>query len=178
MEISYLGGSSFLIRDERTVAINPSDRSTAADVVVHTRRQRSRKHIVNGPGEYEIGGVLIVTTEAGPREDSTLVHALELGGANVVHHGKPHGRLEARAIEALGAVDVLLINADDLLAAKEALRDLQPQVVIPYGGHAGELCAELGVTEPRPELRFTWNGTAKAPRAVLLRAPSKKRSAA
>jgi L-ascorbate metabolism protein UlaG (beta-lactamase superfamily) len=177
MDITYLDGASFQVRAERLIAINPPN-AAPADIVLHSKRQTRSKHIVNGPGEYEIGGVLIPTTEVGPKETPTLVHALDFDGMSVVHLGAAVPELDDRALDALGRVDVLLLNADDLKAAQAAVRDLEPRVVIPFGQRAAELCAALGVKERRAESRFSWNGVTNPPRAVLLKAPSTRKRAA
>jgi hypothetical protein len=51
-------------------------------------------------------------------------------------------------------------------------------VVIPFGAHAAELCVAAGVKDARTEARFTWNGTGKTSKAVMLRAPQKRTRAA
>lgn len=177
MEITYLSGASFQIKADRIVALNPPQ-GIAADVVLHSARQNSSKHIVNGPGEYEISGVLIFTVEAGPKDSATLVHAIETGGVSIVHLGTPLHQLDKRALEALGRVDILLLNAEDLATAQEAVRDLEPRIVIPFGSRAPELCVALGVREPRAESRFSWNGLTTPPKAVLLKAPGARKRAA
>ena len=177
MEIIYLDGATFQIKGDRTVTVNPPP-AMAVDIVLHSVRQKSSKQIVNGPGEYEIGGVLIATVEVGPRQAATLVHGVEVGGVNVVHLGMGEPELDERAFDALGAVDVLLVNADEPAAAQAAVRNLEPRIVIPFGPKAAELCAALGVKEPRAEPRFSWNGLSAAPKAVLLKATRSRKRAA
>lgn len=177
MEINYAGGEGFLLRADQVVAINPT-RGTKADIVLHGRRRNGRKLIVDGPGEYEIGGTLIATLQVGSGSDTALAHAVEIGGVNVVYLGHCPERLTAEHCDTLGRVDVLLVNTANLSAAERAVRDLAPRVVIPYGPHAAELCAAAGVKEARPEARFSWNGTGKAPKALLLRSPQKRTIAA
>jgi hypothetical protein len=178
MDIAYLGDHSFLVKGERIVAINPPAGTARPDIALHSRRQARSKEIVNGPGEYEIGGCLIVTVELGPREASTLAHAIEVGGLNVVHLGTIIGALSDRAAAGLGRADVLLVNTDDLRAAQEAITNLTPRLVIPYGPHAAELCAVLGVKDARPQPRLSWNGITTQPKAVLLKPLATRRRAA
>lgn len=173
MEVSYLGGSSFLLKDERAVVINPEKHGERADISVHSARKVRKKTIVDGPGEYEIGGVMIITAEVAGK----LAHAIDLGGLSVVHLDGVPAKLEPAIVEAMGRVDVLILNADDLTAALSTIRILTPRVVMPYGAHAAEICTSLGV-DARPGLRWSWNGTGTPPKAVLLKAPSRKRKAA
>lgn len=174
MDITYAGGPSFLLKGETSVAINPAPRAEGAVLTLHSVRQRSQSQIINGPGEYEIRGVLVTTLETGPAEDRTLVHAVELGGINVVHlAGKP--ALSERDLRDLGTVDVLLVNADDRAAAEVAIRDLEPRVVVPFGVHGAAVAAQMAGKELEPQTRLSWNGTGTPPRAVLLKAPGTRR---
>ena len=178
MEITYLGNDAFRIRGERVITINSSRLSEPADIVLHSERKPESKQIVNGPGEYEIGGVLILTIQTGSREAGRLAHSIDLGDLTIVHLGSQVEELDERSVAALGRVDVLLVSSQDLAAARCSIQDLEPRVIIPFGPRAGELCAACGIAEPPVENRFTWNGTSTAPKAVLLRTPASKRRAA
>ena len=178
MDITYLGGHSFVLKGEHTIAINPPAGSPRSDITLHSKRQARSKEIVNGPGEYEIRGSLIVTLELGPCDATTLIHAVEVGGLAVVHLGPTVRDLSERAISDLGRVDILLVNADDLRAAQAAVTDLSPRLIIPYGAHAGELCAALGVKDPQPQARLVWNGLTPQLKVVLLKTAGTKRRAA
>lgn len=177
MEVTYQGSASFLIKSDTTVSINPPD-TTPAGIKLFSARQKSQKQIVNGPGEYEISGVLVVTVETGSKDRYALVHGVDLGGLTVAHLG-PHTNLpDARALDALGKVDVLILGVDDLISAREAVTLLAPKVVLPFGAHAAALCSELGIKDPKPENKFYWNGVAAVPKAVLLKAGKSRRRAA
>jgi hypothetical protein len=178
MDITYLGGHSFLLKGDCTLAINPPAGTPRQDITLHSGRKARSKEIVNGPGEYEIGGCLIVTLELGPRDASDLAHAIEIGGLHVVHLGTAIRPLNDRAVADLGRVDVLLVNTDDLRAAQTAVTDLTPRLVIPYGSHATELCTALGVKDARQQPRLSWNGSTPQPKAVLLKPAVAKRRAA
>jgi hypothetical protein len=178
MDITYLGGHAFLLKGDRTIAINPPAGTPRQNITLQSARRARSKEIVNGPGEYEIGGCLIVTLEVGPRESSELAHAVEISGLNVVHLGTTVRPLNDRAVADIGRVDILLLNADDLRAAQAAVTDLTPRLVIPYGAHAAELCGALGVKDARPQPRLTWNGISAQPKAVLLKPATAKRRAA
>src|SRR4051812_820313 len=174
MEITYTGGTSFLIKGERTVAIDAAEKPDLGTIVLRSSRKRNAKLLVNGPGEYEIGGGLIASIALGDR----LVHAVGGDGINIVHLVGDERRLDDRGLEAIGKVDVLLLEADAPRRAQTAISDLVPRVVIPYGPHAAEVCAAAGVKNAEPQSRFTWNGTTAPVKALLLKAPASKRRAA
>jgi hypothetical protein len=178
MEVTYLGGSSFSVRDERTVAINPGKGPNGADVELYSKRLQRKGLIVSGPGEYEIRGVLVLTVAAARGARVGLAHGIQVGALNVVHLDVIPEEIATSDLSHLGQVDVLVVNADDLKAAETAVRELTPRVVLPYGGRAAELCAELGVKDAKPLARWSWNGTASTPKAVLLKAPPATRRAA
>lgn len=170
MDITYAGEASFVLKGERVVVINPAERNGQADITLFTRRRADRKLIVNGPGEYEIAGVLIATVPVG----TGLAHAVELDGINVLHLERG-ASLNDRDLAAIGKVDVLLIESEDLKQAQAAITDVTPRVVIPFGKHASEVCAAAGVKDAEPQARFSWNGITTPPRAVLLKASTGKR---
>jgi hypothetical protein len=174
MEIMYAGSDSFLIKGEQTVAINPVEKTSEANIVLRTDRKRSTKLIVNGPGEYEIGGVLIASIASGDR----MLHAVEVDGINIVHLVGYEKRLSEQDLETIGKVDVLLVGASDARLAQTAVSDLIPRVIIPFGPHAAEICAASGVKDAAAQSKFTWNGATTPPKAVLLKAPPPKKRAA
>lgn len=178
MEIIYHGDSSYLLKAEQTVVINPPNRAAAGQIVLHSRRQNDWRQLVDGPGEYEIAGVMIGTIETGKGDAAALTHAIDIGGINVVHVGSPFPELLPQDIATLGAVDILLLSVEDLRAAEAVVRDLEPRVVIPSGTRVVELCAALGAPGLQPEARFSWNGTGTPPKVVLLKAPAKRTRAA
>lgn len=171
MDIRYLGSASHEIDGEQPITINPNGKAAVGNLVLYSARQPRRKLIINGPGEYEIGGVLIVTQELGKHGGRTLAHAIEVEGLNVVHLGSRLCPITDEEIAQMGSVDVLMIPVDDVAAAQEIVSALRPRVVLPYGEKAAELCAALGLKDVRLESRFSWNGAAARPKAVLLKAP-------
>src|SRR4051812_27750565 len=92
-DISYVGGASFVVKGDRVIKIDPTSAVEKGEIALHSTRQKRGKLIVNGPGEYEIGGVLIATIEIGERGAGTLVHAIEMGGLTVAHVARAGGRL-------------------------------------------------------------------------------------
>lgn len=178
MDITYLGGNSYLLEAQRSVVINPPDASISGAIILHSHRRNERRQVVDGPGEYEIAGVLIATVETGRPPETALTHAIELDGINVVHVGSASVVLGSERVAALGTADILLLPVEDVRAAEVLVRELEPRVVIPSGTHAAALCAEIGAADLRLQPRFSWNGTGTAPKAVLLRATARRPRAA
>src|SRR5579883_1802349 len=123
MDISYLGGASFILRGERVVAINPTGQPLKGALSLYSTRQKDPKLIVNGPGEYEIGDVMILTLENRGAEPFTLIHAVDLDRLAIVHLGERAAGLTQAQIEALGRVDILLVDTANPKAAQVAVTD-------------------------------------------------------
>jgi hypothetical protein len=173
MEITYQGDASFLLTGDRSVAINPASAS-ATDIVLQSWRHQGAKQIVNGPGEYEIGGALIVTIQPN-KQSPGLVHAINLDGLNVLHVNGSPCVLTEDDLTAIGKVDALIMTSDDVKAAEALAVDLSPRVLIPFGANAEQLCAMFGVREAPSQPRFAWNGSGVPPRAVLLKAQTTRK---
>lgn len=178
MDITYLGGASFTLAGTRMVTIN-AEAEEKGGISLFSRRQRSAKLRINGPGEYEIGDVLIATVPMGPYSAERWAHAVLLDGTNVLFLEGEIGGLTDDALLAIGPVDVVILEAERLPEGVKAVQDLTPRLVLPFGTRAAELCAALGVKDAVPVARV--NVTGKNPGAVLLkprRPAARKRPAA
>jgi hypothetical protein len=170
MEITYGGKAAFTVRGEKSVSIDGPE----ADIALFTTRQKKAALKINGPGEYEVGGVLITSLEV----SGTLLYAITLDDINVAHISTSTAGLTERDLAALGRIDVLLVQASDQKAAHEAIADLSPRVVIPFGPTAPAIAAALGVKNAETQPRFIWNGVSAPPKAVLLRESGTRKKAA
>lgn len=111
--------------------------------------------IINGPGEYEIKGVLIIgiatfhDANGGKEKGKNTVYLIEIDGITVCHLGDLGHVLTTEQVEEIDDVDVLLlpvgggatINAS---TAAEVLRQIEPRVVIPMHYKTPVLERELG----------------------------------
>ncbi len=96
-------------------------------------------HRVTGPGEYEIGDVIIIgiaTFHDGQHKGKNTVYLMELDDLSVCHLGNLGSVLSDEQVEELGNVDVLLVPVGggatvDATAAAEIVRQLEPKAVIP-----------------------------------------------
>src|SRR5579872_2853484 len=152
MEFVSKGDRSFLVRDVRSVALNPEQPGTA-DVSLFSRRVDIPGQIVNGPGEFEVRDVLIATLEHG----GALAHAFDIDGINVFFVDGPAPALSEAVLQAIGRVSVLIVHVDETRAARQLVDDLLPRTVIAYGPAAADLCASLGARDPEPQARVVWN---------------------
>lgn len=94
--------------------------------------------VVNGPGEYEVGGIFIKGFgTAGPKGKINTAYSLVLEGTNLVHLGAlSQEEIPAKIIEELGMIDVLFvpIGNNELLSPKAAAKlatNLGSRLVIP-----------------------------------------------
>jgi L-ascorbate metabolism protein UlaG (beta-lactamase superfamily) len=98
--------------------------------------------LVTGPGEYEIGGVLItgIATfhdgERGKNRGKNTVYLLEVDEVLVCHLGDLGHVLTAEQAEEIGNVDVLLLPVGGVSTinapmAAEVVRQLEPKAVVP-----------------------------------------------
>ena len=116
--------------------------------------------------------------EKGTNGSRKLTHAVEVGGLNVVYLADAKAELTENDVLAMGRIDVLLVAAEDVKAAQEAVQELTPRVAVPFGAKSAEVCAALGVKEPEAQPRFSWNSSETVPKAVLLKQLGIRKSAA
>jgi L-ascorbate metabolism protein UlaG (beta-lactamase superfamily) len=216
MDIAWHGHSCFRLRGrEATIVTDPYDRTAGfpplrltADVVtvshdhphhnfadaVHGSSRPLRR--VEGPGEYEIAGVMIwgVATyrdkQRGTVHGKNTAYLFSFDDLSIAHLGDLGHTLSAEQIEALKDADVLLVPVGgnctiDAAEAAEVVSQLEPKVVIPmhYGtpnvplDTAERFCRELAASEvaPAPKLSVTRSSLPDETQVVLLTAPEPRR---
>ena len=175
MDITWLGHSCFRIRGSRTTIITdpyPPDlgyslgKPTARIVTVsHQHSGHSyvqgvggEPRLVTSPGEYEIGGVLIMgiatfhDREKGKKKGKNTVYLIEADEISVCHLGDLGHVLPTEQVEELDNVDVLLLPVGGVSTlnasmAVEVVRQLEPRVVIPMHYKTEALTRELEPVE-------------------------------
>ncbi len=169
MDITYLGHSSFKIKG-RTISVvtDPFDPKmlgikfpkTQADVVTISHHHKDHdavsqvdeiKRVVDGPGEYEIGGVSIIgissyhddkqslaseASKKGEIRGKNTIYSIELDGLTIAHLGDLGHTLGEDKIKELADVDVLMIPVGgeftiDSKTAVEIVKAINPTIVIP-----------------------------------------------
>lgn len=208
MEIKWLGHSCFRIRGKNTTIITDPyppnlgyslGKPTAQIVTVsnpqpghsHTAGVGGNPHRVIGPGEYEIGDVIIIglaTFHNGQQRGKNTVYLMELDELSVCHLGNLGGVLTDEQVEELGNVDVLLLPVGggatvDATVAAEIVRQLEPKVIIPmhFKTPAGDkdlapvdrFLKEMGLSSvaPQPKLAVTKTNLPPSSQVFLLEYP-------
>jgi L-ascorbate metabolism protein UlaG (beta-lactamase superfamily) len=165
MEITWFGHSCFRLteRSLATVVTDPFDSDTVgyeplklkADSVTvshdapghnYISAIKGTSHIIDGPGEFEIGGVFItgVQTDGSGKKNvdkpRNTLYVFDYMGITVAHLGDLRTVPSQAEIEALGTVHLALVPVGDggsLNAAKaaEVVSLLEPNIVIPMHYH-------------------------------------------
>lgn len=160
MEITWYGHSCFRLteRSMATVVTDPFDHQVIgysplklkADIVTvshdapghnNTGAVKGTSHVIDGPGEFEIGGVFItgVQTDATGKKSKDVLrntlYVFDYDGITVAHLGDLKNVPSQAEVEALGTVNVALVpvgGGGGLNAAKaaEVVSLLEPNLVI------------------------------------------------
>ena len=210
MEITWYGLSCFRLteRNLATVVTDPYDSQAVgyeplklrADIITashealgHSYAQavKGYSHLINTPGEFEIGNVFITgiqTNGYGKHEEvepRNTLYVFEYEGVTVAHLGDLRRVPSQTEIEALGTVHIVLVpvgGGGGLNAAKaaEVVSLLEPGFVIPmhYGTPACNLKLAplskflkemgLGAIKPQPSLKVTKSAIPEETHVVVL----------
>lgn len=186
MEITWYGLSCFRIVERKHAAvvtdpygntIGLPELKLRADILTisHEAKGHSNlaavsgtRQIIDGPGEYEIGGVFITGIATFRKVDNgrNVLYVFDMGGLSVAHLGDLQQVPEQKQIEALGQVNILLIPVGagkslNAAQAAELVSLLEPNIVVPMHykipglkldlDGVDRFLQEMGVTEPREE---------------------------
>lgn len=210
MEITWYGHSCFRLteRNYATVVTDPFDHKSVgydalklkADIVTvshdapgHNNMDavKGSEHIIDGAGEFEIGGVFItaVQTAGGGKKTKdksrNTLYVFDYEGITVAHLGDLLEVPTQSEVEALGTVNVLLLpvgGGNSLNAAKaaEVVSTIEPNIVIPmhYATDKAKVKLEplskflkemgLGKVESLPSLKATRSSLPQETKVVVL----------
>lgn len=209
MEITWYGHSCFRLTERRmaTVVTDPYDHtvvgykslnlrgnivSVSHDAPGHNNVSavKSKPRIINGPGEFEIGGVFVTSVQTNTRknqksEKRNILCVFDYDGVTVAHLGDIRRVPSQSQIEALGTVNVALVpvgSGNGLNAAKaaEVISLLEPGIVIPMHYSTPDckikldtldkFLKEMGLSnvEPMPSLKVTKSSVPSETRVVVL----------
>jgi len=210
MEITWYGHSCFRITDrgQATVVCDPYNNEHVgyqplklkADIVTvshdapgHNNMDavKGSEHIIDGAGEFEIGGVFItaVQTASGGKKikdkSRNTLYVFDYEGITVAHLGDLLEVPTQSEVEALGTVNVLLLpvgGGNSLNAAKaaEVVSTIEPNIVIPmhYATDAAKVKLEplskflkemgLGKIDALPSLKATRSSLPQETKVVVL----------
>jgi len=216
MEITWYGHSCFRLteRNYATVVTDPFDNKSIgysplklrSDIVTvshdapgHNNADavKGTSHVIDGAGEFEIGGVFItgVQTDGGgsskkkskDKDNGTrnTIYVFDYDGITVAHLGDLKQTPTQSEIESLGTINVALVpvgGGGGLNAAKaaEVISLIEPNLVIPmhYSTPAVKLSLdslnkfikEMGLSKPesQPSLKVTRSGLPNETKVVVL----------
>jgi L-ascorbate metabolism protein UlaG (beta-lactamase superfamily) len=175
MEISWLGYSCFRLKGSHaTVITDPyspdlgySLGKPTAHIVTVSHQHTGHSYVqgiggqpklINGPGEYEVSGVLILGIatfhdgEGGKKRGKNTVYHIEIDEISICHLGDLGHVLTGEQVEDIDNVDVLLlpvggVSTINAPVAAEVVRQLEPKAVIPMHYKTPALKRELEPVE-------------------------------
>lgn len=174
MEITYIGHSCFKIKDKTiSLVIDPYDPKIgyklpklSCDALLTTHNHFDHNYVegvsdyrllIDGPGEYEIGGCFIYgkyvnhdEKEGGERGKVTM-YLITLDGFNILHLGDLGTELSQEDIEKIPSVDVLMVPVGgkytiDAEKAAKVISSLEPSYVIPMHYNTPDLKGVEGLS--------------------------------
>lgn len=121
MEIKYFGGKTVFLKGKKeSVLVDPKggefNVKSGARVILYTSDTEGRsdlceeKILINGSGEYEIGGVEVNGINAG---DGSTVYKMTIDDFKIVIIGKIKEELSPKKVEKIDSADVLLVSLQD-----------------------------------------------------------------
>ncbi len=205
MELTWYGLSCFRLAERKlsSVVTDPYGKSCGlpelklrADVVTTSHNAKGHSHlsavsgskkVLDGPGEFEIGGVFITGIATFNKEtlERNVLYVFDMGGVKVGHLGDLHQVPAQKEIEALGEINVLLTPVGggrslNAAQAAELISILEPNIVVPMHyqlpglkfelDEVDRFLKEMGVTEPLVEasLKVTSSGLPEETETVIL----------
>jgi L-ascorbate metabolism protein UlaG (beta-lactamase superfamily) len=210
MDIVWYGLSCFRLSERglATVVTDPFDSSVGltppklkADVVTishdapghnNLKVVKAERRIIQGPGEFEIGGVFVTGITMQAEKDrkngsrANTLYVFEFDGLTVAHLGDLAYVPTQAQIEDLGPVNVALVpvGGGSALApsqAAEVISLIEPSIVIPMHykaaketlnlGPVSRFLSEMGISnlEPLDSLRLTKSGLTEETQVILLK---------
>lgn len=142
MDIYFLGLTSVRLRGKKTtLVVDPFDKETTgiafeqtqADAVLQTEESpkasltkvRDYRVVINGPGEYEVGGASILGIPIG----NVTTYYIKMDGIALLHLGKCERPLTDAEIERYPSIDVVFAPVNRTSA--NFIAKLEPKIVVP-----------------------------------------------
>ncbi len=152
MQINYLGELCFKIKTaKKTIVLDPFEKNshgfmskTEADIVIFSStsekslaRITNVPFIIDGPGEYEIGGVFVLGIAFNKNTDKeTTIYTIKTEDLRICYLDNIKAKLTEKQLEEIGEVDILFIppvNNNGLKTKEiaEIVNDIEPSLVLP-----------------------------------------------
>ncbi|MFC1900410.1 MBL fold metallo-hydrolase [Chloroflexota bacterium] len=195
MEIIWLGHSCFrikgshatLITDPYSPDLGYSLGKQEARIVTISHQHPGHSYaegiggdpkVINGPGEYEISGVLIIgvrtyhDAEKGEKRGKNTSYIIQIDELSICHLGDLGHSLTSEQREEMEDIDILLLpvggtSTIDAVKAAEVVRQLEPKAIIPmhYKTEAikkglqpvDAFLKEMGIKEIEPQQKISFN---------------------
>ncbi len=147
--------------------------------------------VINGPGEYEIRGVLITGVAtfhdagSGRERGRNTIYVIQMEDVRLCHLGDLGHVLNSEQIDEIGTVDVLFVPAHaaslDMAKTAEVISQIEPSIIVPMHfpstdeqGLAliAKFCHEMGLRQivPQPKLAATRGTIPQETQVVVLEA--------
>lgn len=208
MDITWLGHSCFRIKGKQVAIIadpfSPnlgySLNKTTADIVTVSHQHPGHCYaegvggtpkVVCGPGQYEIGGALIIglgtyhDNEKGKISGKNTIYIFEVDEISICHLGDLGHTLTADQLEEVGKIDVLMVPVGGLstfsaTVAAGVVRQIEPRIVLPMHYKTpvigwelepvDKFLKEMAVTQiaPQPKLTISRANLPETPKVMLL----------
>jgi L-ascorbate metabolism protein UlaG (beta-lactamase superfamily) len=204
MEITWYGLSCFRMAERglASVVTDPfSDRQEgngplklAADIVTVSHGTpgenplegiRGTPYVIDGPGEYEVGGVFITGIGTGGQKGArNTLYVFDYDPLTIAHLGELDRILTQAEIEAIGTVNIALVpigseHSLNPARAAEVISQLEPNIVIPMHFNApngasldalSKFLKEMGLSEVEkyPSLKITSAALPEETKVIVL----------
>jgi len=152
MQINYLGQFCFKIKTaKKTIILDPFEKNshgfmpkTETDIVIFSStakksltRITNTPFIIDGPGEYKIGGVFILGIAFNKNtEKETTIYSMKAEDLRICYLDNIKAKLTEKQLEQIGEVDILFIppiNANkglDVKGIAEIVNDIEPCLIV------------------------------------------------
>lgn len=171
MDIYFLGLTAVRLRGRKTaLVIDPFDREksgikfekTEADAVLLTSKNaretsvsqvQNFRVVIDGPGEYEVGGVSIVGLPVG----ELTTYYIKMDGIALLHLGALQKPPSESEFEKYPNIDVVFVPVSLGKEAADMVAKLEPKVVIPihFEENPAAFLKELGKEEMKPQSKLS-----------------------
>lgn len=163
MKISWFGQNCFQFlfapvgKEKISLVVDPIDsKLKKADILLLTEKNREfsgfeQAFLIDGPGEYEKGGVFIQGIQVAKKQNENLtIYTIEAENMTICHLGNfTQGELNTEPLEKIGSIDILMLSLGwkEDLSPKQSLKiisQIEPKVVIPMGYSKEEVKSKKG----------------------------------